>query len=70
MKKKVFVKKTENFVTILNSHNSYERKYVSPDLLILLKRSYCKAKSFPPNESSYLILLTIQSHPTLQSSIK
>ena len=67
MKQKVFVRKTENFVTILNSHNSYERKYVSSDHLILLKRSYCKAKSFPPNESSYLI---IQSHPTLQSSIK
>ena len=35
------------YYNVKQSYNSYERKYVSPDHVILLKRSYCKAKSFP-----------------------
>ena len=33
------------YYNVKQSYNSYERKYVSPDHVILLKRSYCKAKS-------------------------
>ena len=47
MKQKVFVKKTENFITMINSLLIHMKKYVSSDHVILLKRSYCKAKNFP-----------------------
>ena len=47
MKQKVFVKKTENFITMINSLLIHMKKYVSSDHAILLKRSYCKAKNFP-----------------------
>ena len=35
------------YYNVKQSYNSYERKYVSSNHVILLKRSYCKAKSFP-----------------------
>ena len=46
MKQHVLVKKMDCY-DVQRSYNSYERKYVSPDYVILLKRSYCKSKSFP-----------------------
>ena len=45
MKQKLFVKKTENFIAMLDSLIIHMKKYVLPDQVILLKRSYCKAKS-------------------------
>ena len=47
MKQKVFVKKTENLITMVNSLLIHMKKYVSSDHVILLKQSYCKAKNFP-----------------------
>ena len=46
MKQHVFVKKMDCY-DVQRSYNSYERKYVSPGYVILLKRSYCKSKRFP-----------------------
>ena len=47
MKQKVFVKKTENLITMVNSLLIHMKKYVSSDHVILLKQSYCKDKNFP-----------------------
>ena len=54
---------------VKQSYNSYEGKYVLPDHVILLKRSYFKAKRSPPNENN-LFHFPLQPHPTLQSSMK
>ena len=35
------------YYNVKHAYNSYERKNVSPDHVILLKRSYCKGKSSP-----------------------
>ena len=60
------------YYNIKQSYNSYERKYVSPDHVILLKRSYCKAKSFPLTRAiiSFSSPPDGQPHLMLQSSMK
>ena len=73
MKQKGVCKESENFYyNVKQSYNSYERKYVLPDNVILLKQSYCKVKSFSliRKLSNFPLHRTGQSHPTLQSSIK
>ena len=71
MKEKVFVKKTDNFIIMLKqSYNSFERKYILPDHVILLKRSYCKTKSFHLTRAIITLHRTVQPHPTLKCSTK
>ena len=73
MKQKGVCKESEKFYyNVKQSYNSYERKCISPDNVILLKQSYCKVKSFPliRKLSHFPLHRTGQSYPTMQSSIK
>ena len=58
------------YYNVKQSYNSFERKYILPDHVILLKRSYCKTKSFHLTRAIITLHWTVQPHPTLKCSTK